>query len=882
MRNKRLLVMITAILMTVILVACTTTTTTQSTTSSTTATTATTATTQTSASTTTTTTAATTTTTTTATTTTTTTTTVPPLPTTLNLLTGLTPGNEGVYKLVAAEGLATISYNKHGFAWPSLDIELEESVARFNKLNITASGEGTLLVRLYGGDDVYEVRFALTTGAVARQINVRDLDAFMATVTKVSIIAEPGNGDGRGEFVISKLEFDEGTAFGTVLEVKAPVYNVTAGWVENDPDTYDFTNNVDGSVTVDYTKGVDQGWIVMKNDFNLALAKGYNTLTIVVSGTAGNSILLKPNDNGALEKKITFVDAEPVTVVYQGNFTKMIIFAEPGVAEVTGTFTIHSQELSYVEPTVDYFDSVEFVEGWVASAPALEIYTITTAAGVTTIAWDREAGQVWESIRYTFDSLLEQQNVITMTFQGEIGKAIIVKPNGNNAYETFVWFDGTEQTVTFHLNEPIVNVIINVDPDMGWFNPAHVGSLTGSFDIIEAKTSYAFEGNLVETLWTENDADTYDFTTQPDGSVLVEYTKGVGQGWIYMRNTFDAETAEDMNLMLVILQGTVGKSVLLKPNDSGALEKRVDFTNSDPFFVWVNADAFTNFIIFAEPGEEAVSGSFTILGIYLSYEQPDALERDVIVDFETGWVDNGDGVYTITSAAGVTTVTYDKGTTEWSTMKYTFTQNLSNHNLVTFTVQGTATKQIMIKINNTHETWVTFDGSEQVIEIPLTYTITDVLIFAEGGTSGVTGTFDIISAQVTWVPVPLDITTGWVGNDVGTYTFVENVDGSVTVTYATISYQFMINNFDAEAAVGLNTMTIVVQGTNGEQILLKPNDNGALEQVVTFDGTEQTFVIDAAAFTKLLIFAAPGAASLTNGTFTIISLTLTYVEPIGD
>lgn len=805
-----------------------------------------------------------------------------PLPTTMDLLADLAVGNEGVYRLVASETKTEITYNKHGFTWPSIDVAITEDVSRFNKLTITAKGEGVLLVRIIGETETYEVRFALTSGEVTRQINIRDLDDFMDTVTMISLIAEPGQKEGRGSFEITKLEFDEGTAFGTVLEVKKPGYDTNIGWVEGTLNTYAFVYNVDKTVTVNYTKGATGNWDYLKSEFDPALAAGYNTLTVIVSGTPGKSILLKPNDNGALEKRINFTNTEPVTVVFKGTFTKMIAFAEPDTASVSGTFKIHKQELSYTEPTADYFDSVNFTEGWVANDPSKEAYTISFASGKTTVAWNRDASEGWEAVKYVFPSLLEQQNVITMTVKGEVGKAIIIKPNGNNAYEKFVWFDGTNQTVTFKLNEPIVNVIINVDPDMGWLDPAHVGSLTGSFEIISAKTSYVFPGNLVETDWVENDADTYEVTEQADGSLLVEYNKGVGQSWAFMRNTFDPLATKDMNLMLVILQGTVGKSVLLKPNDSGALEKRVDFVNDQPVFVWISADAFTQMIVFAQPGDEAVSGSFTILGVYLAYEKPLALEKDVVVDFETGWVDNGDNVYNLAVEAGKTTVNYTKGAgNSWSTMKYTFTQNIANHNLITFVLKGTAGKTILIKLNNNnlYETTVTFTGSEQTVTIPLKATLTDVLIFAEPNTASVTGSFEIISATVTWVPVPVEITTGWVVNDAGTYTLVENVDGSITVTYATTNYQFMRNTFDAKLVDGLNTLTVVVQGTAGETLLIKPNDSSALEQVITFDGTEQTFTYTATGFVNLLFFTEPGSAALEEGTFTIVSVTLTYVAP---
>ncbi len=854
MRNRKVLVMMIALFLLGVLVACTDKTTTISTTPTTSQAPVTTLPPTTTAP-------------------TTTVTTEAPLPTTMNLLTDLIPGNEGVYLVKTVEGVAQISYNKHGFEWPSIDVEITEDVSRFNKLVISSKGEGVLVVQLVGDATTYEVRFALTTGEVSRQINLRDYNDFLETVSMIRIYAEPGSIDARGSFELSKLEFDVGTAFGNVLEIKTPGYDTNMGWTELDEDTYDFTYNVDKSVTVNYTKGVDQGWIVMKTDFDLDLAAAYNTLTITLSGAVGKEVLLKPNDLTTLEKKITFTDTNPVTVVLTGSFTKMIMFAEPGVDEVTGSFTIHSQKLSYVPSSIGSFDDIEIDAEWFANTPALEIYDFSTLAEVTTITWNRLDTQAWEFIKLDVPAYSIERNVLKLVVKGEVGKQIIIKPNDKGIYEKTITFDGTDQVVEIKLNEQLDFVLIFVDPLSG--------SLTGSFDVSLEKAGYDFPGNLVTTDWVENDADTYDFTEQADGSILVEYNKGVDQGWIFMRNTFDVNAAKDKNLMLVIVKGTVGKSILLKPNDQGALERRVDFLNDDPYYIWVYADSLTDLIIFAEPGNEAVSGSFTIVGIYLAYEQPEVVERDVVIDFETGWVDNGDEVYTISAADGKTTVNYVKGESDsWSTMKYTFKQNIADHNLVTLVVKGTVNKQIMVKLNNQYEKWVTFTGDEQTVEIPLTYALTDILIFAEGGTASVSGSFEIISATVTWVPVPADITSGWVVNDAGTYTLVSNVDGSITVTYATTSYQFMINTFDAEEVLGLNTLTVVVQGTAGKTLLIKPNDSNALEQVITFDGTEQTFTFTAAGFVKLLLFTEPGSASLVEGTFTLVSVTLTYVAPV--
>ncbi|MCK7484181.1 MAG: hypothetical protein MZU97_00530 [Bacillus subtilis] len=126
------------------------------------------------------------------------------------------------------------------------------------------------------------------------------------------------------------------------------------------------------------------------------------------------------------------------------------------------------------------------------------------------------------------------------------------------------------------------------------------------------------------------------------------------------------------NTMLILLSGTPGKQVLVKPNDSGALEKWVTFTDEEPVWVWVSAETFTNMIIFAEPGTASVSGSFTIHGVYLSYEVPLALGKEEVADFTFGWVDNGNtGTYTFATVGTKNVVTYNKVNAQWNNIKFT-------------------------------------------------------------------------------------------------------------------------------------------------------------------------------------------------------------------
>ncbi|MCK7484183.1 MAG: hypothetical protein MZU97_00540 [Bacillus subtilis] len=61
---------------------------------------------------------------------------------------------------------------------------------------------------------------------------------------------------------------------------------------------------------------------------------------------------------------------------------------------------------------------------------------------------------------------------------------------------------------------------------------------------------------------------------------------------------------------------------------------------------------------------------------------------------------------------------------------------------------------------------------------------------------------------------------------------------------------------------------------------MKPNDLGATEVNLTFSGEVQTFTwTSATGFSKFVILAEGGTAGVT-GSFTIISVVLSYVPPV--
>ena len=255
------------------------------------------------------------------------------------------------------------------------------------------------------------------------------------------------------------------------IDVTKVVDFTTAAFTENDPDTYDFT--VDGTSTVvDYSKG-GNGWAFFRYNFNAEEVSGLNTLTMVLDGTAGKQVLIKPNDSGALEKWVTFGD-DPVTVTVQADqFVNVIIFAEPNVADVTGQFTILSAELSYsVRPT-----------NWVDGGDG--VYTITLNGMVVDVDYAK-ASNGWAFIRLNFDApAVEGLNTLTVVVSGEAGKSVLIKPNDSGALEQVINFVDTEP-VTFTVSaDQFFNIIL--------FAEGGTGDVSGSFTIHEVILTYTGE-----------------------------------------------------------------------------------------------------------------------------------------------------------------------------------------------------------------------------------------------------------------------------------------------------------------------------------------------------------------------------------------------------
>lgn len=807
-------------------------------------------------------------------------------PTTVNMLGNWMDGGDEVYTLdINSENALSFTFDKQTYAWASVVKDFSESLTGMKTLIVTLQGSGApVLFKIESADGTLarEVQLNANPTLATYQWDFTGDESFLEVAGKMLIFAAPNQTGVTGNVLISKLEFTYEDATGNVItsgysDFVAPDPNIYDGvadtfgiinWYDGGDGVYDVTED-SGAYMVSYDKTSDtHHWSFIRADLQGPFSH-FAKLEFVITGELGKTALLKlEGPAGNKELPVTFDGTEQTFVMdlltllpaTLDAVDKLVIFGSQGQTG-TGTFTLHS--VTFLPALTD------INSGWYSLDEGVYVPT-ENVDGSVDVVYDKEDGEAWSVLKLDIDAAWSSLNTLTLVIQGVVGQNFIIKPNDSALLE---------QNITLTDDQPLTLTFEGTFTSIILFALPNVAPATGTFTIVSATLDYVpavFDPTLIydfNNAWFENDPGTYDFEDQPDGSVKVFY---VQSAYNYMRRNFDIGEVGGLNTMTITLSGTAGKQVLLKPNDSGAMETWVTFEDAEPVTMVFRADAFANLLIFAEGGTAAI-GNFTIHEAYLSYTY------DI-----TAWQETG--VYDITeNVDGSFTIDYDKTDTFYAFFRVDFPPMVEGLNTLTMVLSGSIGQTLLIKPNDSGamETSVTFASTDPLTLVFKADAFTTIIMFAEPVTGTASGTFTIHEATLTYVPIVfdpdkvLDINMGHISGDVGVYTFTTNVDG-VLVEYNKIAEQewsFMRINVDQEEAAGLNTLTIVLKGTPGKQVLVKPNDMGAIQQLVTFvDETEITITIVYDSFVSVLLFAEGGDAPV-DGEFTIVSAELSYTEP---
>lgn len=734
-------------------------------------------------------------------------------------------------------------------------------------------------------------------------------------------------------------------------------------WAGNeDEETYTIVNNTDGSLDIKYVKS--GAWQYARRSFAYETAEQLAAVnTLVLEGTMTTStndpvVTLKIEYNGDIAaKEVTFTMSE-TSATYEWdlseadleNASRLVLFAEGNRVEAEGTIHITKMTLTSdaINPENDIEDSGEepveqvvneitasdatFNGGWYDSGDS--VYTITKDGDAYDVTYDKKANS-YASIRaIVTGSAIADYKTVRLTVQGTAGERVIVKP-----------FDKVEvnHLLTGGEDEIIVDItgVTDVDyttelPVLVMIQPGEI-DVTGTFTILNAEFSTeeapeeeVQQVNTITATDTAIDAGWYDngdnvYTVTADGTAYdVAYASKTE--YAAMKALVTGEAIKDMKSVVLTVQGTAGKEIMLKPFDNNTLETRFTFTGEAQELVVdissVVADLDTSaqlpIIIMVEPGVSGASGEFTILSAAFSTEEAPEDEDPQVVNTITadnttingGWYDNGDNVYAITKDGSAYNVAYTKGAAHsYSAMKALVTgAAIADMKTLEITVKGTAGESIIVKPFDKIEKTFELTGNEDTFIVDVTTVVGDldtsaqlpVIIMIQPGLTSVNGAFSILNCEFSTEEAPTtpeepgdedpqvvntitaDNTTingGWYDNGDNTYVIVK--EGTVyNITYtkgATHSYTAMKALVTGAAIANMKTVEITLKGTAGESVIIKPFDR--IEKTFTFTGNEDTFVVDitsvvgsvdTSAQLPIIIMIQPGATGV-NGTFSIIN-----------
>ncbi|MDD2575052.1 MAG: hypothetical protein PHD47_01130, partial [Acholeplasmataceae bacterium] len=231
--------------------------------------------------------------------------------------------------------------------WMAQTISFPEELKGFNVFDIQIETDPGVKV-MFKANNVGANEHTLTADAEGKINFVADYPEAISLVFFVN----PGGETGvTGELVFTK----------SILRYVEPEFvpnepiDLNNGFVGDDSGAYTITTDETG-VKIDVSKVADQSYAHFYRDVTEAETAGRNTLKVTFKGTAGTSVIVKPNNDVSLEQTITF-DANGDGVyekLISGPLTKIVLMALPGqsgTAEepLTASFHIIETEFRYVE-----------------------------------------------------------------------------------------------------------------------------------------------------------------------------------------------------------------------------------------------------------------------------------------------------------------------------------------------------------------------------------------------------------------------------------------------------------------------------------------------------------------------------------------------------
>ena len=721
----------------------------------------------------------------------------------VNLVSRLADGGEGVYTVTQEDGKASVSYTKNAdnHSWSSVvaNITDADKMSKMNTLKFALSGVGTVIIKLEGTSGAVEVTLLLSEIAAAYELNLLNDKAKIGDATKLLIFAAPGSTNATGSFVVEEMTLTANEADNyivnpgwsnipegsNVYDGVADTFSFNKNWIDNDQVVHAFTENADGTVTVDYNKGAYE-WA-----FAYAEISGkygvFPYITFRVQGTAGEAVLFKA-DVVNKEIKVDFdgsiqtvtLDLSEFTEDQRGGIPRIMMFGAPGAKDVTGQFTIHAAYFTHKyegEKPVVYETSVyngtdeQFGVNNYWHDNGDKCYTVEQESlhAMTTIKYEN-VGE-WSTVRTLVSGKLGNFTKLSFGIEIPVGKSVMIKVagveltvEGTGAYDDKNFVDLSTKSVADR--NAISEILIFAEPG--------VAGGSGEFKIhwmkFEGFVAQENEYNGTDKFFNINQnlqSPAHFTTTDVNGATKITWAETLtGEEWSTVKSPVKGDFT---NLKALSYNVTVpaGRKVLLKLDGTGATNPEVEHWldnsagaeakafNGIYDFSHLTLDqikAMTNVLIFPLGGEQANGAAGEVLVSELRLTRSFAKLNEGALDLGSEFTYDAEK-YSYAVNEGTMTVNYTETKGEWDNI-YTRIVN-EGYTTVTIEVTGTAEKQVLFKFENeanggnNKEHWHTCDGSKQTVTVDIT-TVKEAksfmfLMFAEGGKTGVSGSYTIHS-----------------------------------------------------------------------------------------------------------------------------------------
>ena len=564
-------------------------------------------------------------------------------------------------------------------------------------------------------------------------------------------------------------------------------------------------------------------------------------------------------------------------------------------------------------------------------------YVITNNNGKAHVSYDKEENEGWASAKVDLTNVKDLAKMRTLKLSVSGSGILMIKVQGeSNADSVEIKLLLPENAYEFQWNMIPNADLLTRATAIYFFAKPNVAPATGSFVVedltftVDKAKGFIINNNYTnldpnanyydgttETFsfnkgWVDNDKVVYTFTENDDKSVKVDYKKSGTYQFAY------SEIAGDFQKFPYITFNVTGEAndkLLLKVEDNG-LKKEQEFTFDGTANQMLTFDlssfsaeerkSFTRVMMFAAPGDAERKGSYTIHDAYFTMnyegEKPVVHETNVYdgkaneFGVNAYWHDAKDGVYTVDQASpfATATVTYTNKTDGYNALRTQISGQIGNFKSLDFGVLVPEGKKIMVKVANGYEVEVVgtgkYDDSYSIDISTMSVTdrndLSEILIFAEPGLTGVSGTFEIHwmsfrdfepqtppTTEYNGTGKSLNLNNNWYDNgNSGAYT-IETKDGKTTIDYnLTGQYQCVSQNVSGNFG-DFDGIAYRITAPEGKNVTLKVEKFGGAfyEFPLTGTGEEMVGFFDFATkgvtdellntIDKVSIFAELGASS---------------------